>query len=244
MNQPKLEVCVDSAKGMHAAIKGNADRIELCSDLALGGLTPSRALMALATGSPVPVRVMIRPRSGNFCYAGDEIAQMKADIDLARRAGLSGVVLGASTPDRQLEPTLLRQLLRHAAPLPATLHRVVDTLQDPRLAVTTAIDLGFDTILTSGGKNSAYQGLPVIGDMMRLAAGRIDIMPGAGIRVCNAAEILKATGTNWLHASCSRDPEKLNYLSAPNSGTNSSTGTDAGICQKISDICRNFNPPT
>ncbi|HCO54934.1 MAG TPA: copper homeostasis protein CutC, partial [Pelagibacterium sp.] len=123
MPEPILEICVDDAAGLAAAISGGADRIELCSSLALGGLTPTPGLMALAATSPIPVYAMIRPRAGDFVFSRDDVATMETDIDAARSAGLSGVVLGATHPDGRLDTAILERLVTRASGLGLTLHR-------------------------------------------------------------------------------------------------------------------------
>ncbi len=129
-----LEVCVDDAAGLDAAIAGGADRIELCSALTLGGLTPSAGLMAIAAGAAVPVYAMIRPRGGDFVFSSRELDQMRAEIDAVRSAGLAGVVLGASRPDGMLDGSMLQALAEHAKGLGLSLHRAFDCVPDEHLA--------------------------------------------------------------------------------------------------------------
>lgn len=198
----RLEICIDDVAGLDACRDGGADRVELCAALDLGGLTPSPGLIAAAARSPLPVRAMIRPRAGNFCFSDAEIALMLDDIAAARAAGLSGVVLGAATADDRLDLATLARLVAAAGPLGKTLHRVVDTLHEPLLAVDQAIELGFDCILTSGGALRAEGGTDVIAAMVAQAAGRLDIMAGSGVRAANAADIRRLTGVAWLHSSC------------------------------------------
>src|SRR5450830_141894 len=147
-----LEVCVDNAVGLAAALTGGADRIELCSALDTGGLTPSFGLLRAASASPVPVVAMIRPRGGDFCFDEAEIQLMLDDIDAVAAAGLHGVVLGASLPDGQLDHRTLERLVHRAAAhgLHCTLHRAIDLCPDLEQATVLAIALGFGRILTSG----------------------------------------------------------------------------------------------
>ena len=126
----RIEVCVDSAASLSAAVAGGADRVELCAALALGGLTPSAGFMAQAAGYGVPVLAMIRPRAGDFVFSTDEVAQMLTDIAAARAAGLAGVVLGASLPDGRLDRDMLAQLMRAAKGMDCTLHRAFDLTPD------------------------------------------------------------------------------------------------------------------
>jgi copper homeostasis protein len=198
----RLEVCIDSPEGLARAIAGGADRIELCAALPLGGLTPSAGLMRLAAEAPVPVYAMVRPREGDFIFTSAEAEVMRADIRAARQAGLAGVVLGAATPEGRLDVPLLSSLMAEAAGMGTTLHRVVDTLADPAAALADTIALGFERILTSGGAGSALAGSTTIRRLHELAAGRIAIMAGGGLRAANAIDVLQRTGVDELHGSC------------------------------------------
>ena len=157
-----LEVCVEDIAGLKAAVEGGGDRIELCSALPLGGLTPSAGLMAAAARMPVPAYAIIRPRAGGFVYSADELDIMKRDIDATRTLGLAGVVLGASLPDGRLDVDTLSALTAHAEGLGKTLHRAFDLVPDVEEAVDVAISLGFEHILTSGGAKTAAEGLAVL----------------------------------------------------------------------------------
>lgn len=202
-----LEVCVEDAPGLQAAIAGGAGRIELCSALALGGLTPSAGMMAEAARSPIPVMAMIRPRAGGFVWSAEDLRQMKADIAAARRAGLAGVVLGASRADGTLDETALVALMDAAAGMDTTLHRCFDLTPDKPQALETAIQLGFRRILTSGGAPSAPEGAGILQTLMQQAGPRIVVMPGAGIRP-ETLPALRHLPLREVHASCSMpEPE-------------------------------------
>lgn len=200
MGRPLLEVCVDSLAGLRAAIEGGADRIELCAALEVGGLTPSAGLMQAAAGCGVPVLVMIRPRSGNFAFESGEVAVMQADIATVRAAGLAGVVLGAAR-GAALDHDVLADLVEAAQGLDLTLHRAVDLCDDATAAVDMAAALGFHRILSSGGAATAVQGLPRLAAMITAAAGRVAIMPGAGV-TAETVGLLRPLGTLEIHASC------------------------------------------
>jgi copper homeostasis protein len=199
-NKLTFEVCIDSPAGL-AACDGLVDRVELCSALALGGLTPDPGLIALAQESPLPCHVMIRPRAGDFCYDKAELRAMCASIEAVRRAGLAGVVIGASR-DAALDLPLLRTLMEAAEGLEVTLHRVVDLLPDPLEALEQAVALGMSRILTSGGAPNAVDGLAQIAAMQRAAQGRIEIMAGSGVSLANLADIHAQTGVRAFHSSC------------------------------------------
>lgn len=196
-----LEVCVDDAAGLAEAIAGGADRVELCSALALGGLTPSPGLMALAAHAPVPCYPMIRPRAGDFVFTAADVAVMKADIRAARAAGLPGVVLGASLPDGRLDQAVLCDLIAETAGLDLTLHRAIDLCPDADEAVEAAIALGFRRILSSGGARTAAEGLDRLRQMFQTAAGRLIIMPGSGVSPDTLPQ-LRALPLTEVHASC------------------------------------------
>ena len=199
----RLEVCVDDAAGVDAAVAGGADRIELCAALASGGLTPPPGLMAYAAKVRVPSYAMIRPRAGSFVFGAGEIDIMRWDIDAARNAGLAGVVLGANRPDGRLDASLLRKLAHHAHGLGLTLHRAFDLVPDFLEAVDLAVEIGFERILTSGGAKTALDGIDALAAVVEHAAGRISIMPGSGVSIANAALFRERLGVTELHSSCS-----------------------------------------
>jgi copper homeostasis protein len=202
----KLEVCVDTVAGLEQAAASGVDRIELCQGLDLGGLTPSSAMMRYAASLPVPTFALIRPRPGDFSYTEREVDVMIGDIHAARDAGIAGVVLGALNEDHSLNREALQTLLDHCAGLGRTLHRGFDLTPDLLAAAETAIELGFDRILTSGGAPSAMQGSRTIAELARRTAGRISIMPGAGIRSDNVAWALGTDHIEEIHASCRKAP--------------------------------------
>lgn len=198
-----LEVCVDTIEGARAAVRGGARRIELCSSLSEGGLTPSLGLMKAAAGLPVPCYAMIRPRGGLFHFSADEEQIMLSDIDAAKTSRLAGVVLGAQGPDHNLDIGLLTRLSERADKLGRTLHRVIDVVPEPFVALNIAIKLGFDHILTSGAAPFAQDGTRLIAEMVDRANGRISIMPGCGLSPANVGNVITVTGVTELHASCS-----------------------------------------
>jgi len=197
-----LEVCVESFQDARTAIQAGAGRIEYCSALALGGLTPTPGMMERIGDIPAPCLVMIRPRPGNFRYEADELAIMKREIAFARDHGATGVVFGACDGTGGLDTDALQSLMAECNGLQTTLHRAFDQVSDQKRAVEQAIELGFDRILTSGGALDAISGCAQLTQLVALARGRIDILPGAGIAASNAQEILRATGGHELHASC------------------------------------------
>jgi copper homeostasis protein len=199
---PLLEVCVDSPLGLLAAIDGGADRVELCSALALGGLSPTWALMMLAAEQEMPAVAMIRPRPGDFVWTDDEVDHMQGEIDDVLEAGLQGIVIGANRPDGRLDAKTLRKLLTDIPPdVDKVLHRCIDLTPDPVEAVETAIQLGFTRILTSGGAPRAVDALGTLRAMVDRARDRIEIMPGSGITPANLGQFALLP-LNSVHASC------------------------------------------
>ena len=199
----KLEVCIDNSNGIEACVIGKVDRIELCSSLTEGGLTPSVELMREASLLKIPVRVMIRPKSDSFHYSSSDIQSMCNDIDIVRSFGFEGVVFGATKNDDRLDQLSLKILCDHATGLKKTLHRAIDSISDPIGAVDLAVDLGFDFILSSGGAENAEKGLSVLKEMNKRANGNIEIMPGSGVNISNVKKIAFEGGFKWFHSSCS-----------------------------------------
>lgn len=227
---PTLEICVDDPVSLEAAVAGGADRIELCSALELGGLTPSPAFLARAVATGVPVHAMIRPRAGDFIYAHSEIAVMLKDIRDALAAGAAGVVVGAARGDGRLDRESLGRFRDAASGGAMVLHRVVDLTPDPVEAVEQACALGVDKILSSGGATHAAEGIPVLKRMVEAAAARLSVIAGAGISPANAAQIARATGVHELHGSASQQPAppdpqlmRFGFASAPRRRTDAET---------------------
>ncbi|MDK9736204.1 copper homeostasis protein CutC [Vibrio sp. D404a] len=202
--KPELEVCIDNLESLHLAIEGGADRIELCSSLALGGLTPSFGFMKKAAKlSSVPVYAMIRLRQGDFIFGQEDIECMLEDIEAASIAGLTGVVLGVTNTDGSLDLNAMERLTQKAKGLNLgmTLHRAIDVSPDYTLTLQQAIELGFERVLTSGLAPTAEHGIDVLEDMVKFAKGRIDIMAGAGVNAENASLLLQSSKVNALHLS-------------------------------------------
>lgn len=196
-----LEICVDSCDGLAAAIAGGADRIELCSALSEGGLTPGPGLIMAAAGCPLPSHAMVRPRGGDFVLRPGDFQAMLGDIACVKSAGLTGVVIGVAKDNGALDRDALSGLIDAAGGLHVTLHRVFDLTPDPMAALDTAIDLGIQRILTSGQAMSADKGADLLARLVAHAQGHIEIMAGGGVTVANAPDLI-ACGVNALHASC------------------------------------------
>lgn len=231
-----LEVCIDSAAGLQACLDGGADRIELCSGLALGGLTPGAGQMHHAAAYPIPVYAMIRPRAGDFCFSSHEIDIMCTDIATAKEAGLAGVVLGAANRKGDLDYHTLERLCLAAGSLKKTLHRVIDTLASPVSAVEQAIDLGMDHILSSGGAPSVQDGIPVLAKMQQISAGRINILAGAGLTPETAQQIAQVTGVDSFHSSCRQPQIETGELTAFGFGTSQCYTTSVDVIREYKKV--------
>lgn len=194
------EICVDSVAGVRAAKDAGAHRAELCAALIEGGITPSRGMMREARKIPgIKIQVMIRPRGGDFLFDEDEFEIMKADIDTAKAERADGVVIGLLNPDGTIDEQRSRELIARAKPMSVTFHRAFDMTPDPVAALETLIGLGVDRVLTSGQEASVLEGLPLISELVRRAAGRIIVMPGGGITSRNVDRIVDAARPQEIH---------------------------------------------
>lgn len=196
-----VEICAYSLTSCLTAQQAGAGRIELCGGLPEGGTTPSAGLIQLARNQlRIPLYVMIRPRGGDFLYSDHELAVMKADIELAKAAGADGLVLGLLNADGTVDEERTRHLIEFAQPLPVTFHRAFDMTRDPLEALEAVIRTGAERILTSGQQPTAELGINVIRQLTQQAAGRIEIMAGAGVNATNAKRLIEA-GADALHLS-------------------------------------------
>ena len=179
-----LEVCVDSLNSARAAIAGGADRLELCSALSIGGLTPYTALLEqIRRESNIPIRCLMRPRAGDFLYTPEEIAMMASQINSLRLAGADGFVIGCLDPQGNLDISAMNPLLKAASGAGITLHRCIDVSRNPVETYLAAADAGIDTVLTSGGAGNALAGRDTIAHLLQLRDARNgpEILIGAGI---------------------------------------------------------------
>lgn len=178
-----LEVCVDSLASARAAVRGGAHRLELCSALAIGGLTPYSALLEqIRAESNIPVRCLMRPRAGDFLYTKEEILQMAREIEILRSCGADGFVIGCLTADGDLDAAAMKPLLEAADGAGLTLHRCIDVSRDLLRTYRDAAQLRIDTILTSGGAPNCRAGMDTIGQLLTLQeAGGPKVLIGAGV---------------------------------------------------------------
>ena len=197
-----LECCVDSVESAINAANGGASRLELCSNLIIGGTTPDVALVKeIRKYTDIRIHALIRPRFGDFCYTEHEMEIMKSQIRDLKEAGVEGVVIGILDVDGNLDVRKMKELLQETGNLSVTLHRAFDMCRDPFQALDEAIQLGIDTILTSGQKQSAWEGRELLKGLIEMADGRIDIMAGAGIGASVIEKLIPVTGGTSYHMS-------------------------------------------
>lgn len=201
MNDPVLiEVCVDSVASAMAAERGGAGRIEVCSGLIEGGVTPGSGLIeAVRARVSIAVHVMIRPRGGDFCYDADEFRIMRRDIENAKGMGVDGVVFGLLDPQGNVDVARTQELVEWARPLKVTFHRAFDMTADLFRALEDVCAAGADRILTSGGEQTCWQGVKTVARLVLAAGDRIVVMAGSGIKPGNVRRILEQTGAREIH---------------------------------------------
>ncbi|XP_034537156.1 copper homeostasis protein cutC homolog isoform X2 [Notolabrus celidotus] len=221
-----MEVCVDSVESAINAERGGAGRLELCTSLLEGGLTPSLGLLQVVKQYvKIPVYVMIRPRGGDFLYSDQEVEVMRKDIELLKSHGADGLVLGALTEDGRVDSELCMEFL------------AFDMVHDPAVALETLVSLGFQRVLTSGCDVSSLEGLPVIKRLIEQAKGRIAIMPGGGITERNLQRILEGSGAQEFH--CSARSSKDSAMKFRNTCVTmgaSFSAPEYGL--KVADVCK------
>jgi copper homeostasis protein len=195
-----FEACVDSVESALAAQDGGAQRVELCSDLLEGGLTPSFGMLQVARASlRIPIMVMIRPRGGDFLYGDREFRAMLHDVAMAKDAGAAGVVFGVLEPDGTVDATRTRELCDLARPLSVTFHRAFDMTRDPFGALEALASIGVDRILTSGQEATVIEGLDLIASLVGRSGDRLVVMPGGGITARNVARVAAIPGIREIH---------------------------------------------
>ncbi|MDA0708718.1 MAG: copper homeostasis protein CutC [bacterium] len=202
MRNVLCEICVESLEGALVAQEAGADRIELCSSLSEGGLTPSAGLLQLVHKSiALPIHVMIRPRRGDFVYTSSELDTMMCDIAYARELGAAGIVLGLLRVDGTVDEDKCARLIQMADPLSVTFHRAFDFTRDPFEALETLRAIGVARILTSGCAPSVDAGIETLTRLITRAGSRIGIMPGGGIHELNVAHLVRTTDAQEIHFS-------------------------------------------
>lgn len=231
---PLLEVCAASPASARAALEGGADRIEFCRNLQVGGLTPDRwEIERLAETFPLPVHVLVRPRAGDFVYDAEEFACVLDEIRQCREAGAAGVVTGCLTTTGDPDVDRMRRVIDAADGLHVTFHRAFDLVPRPFEAMDRLAEIGVARILTSGGRADVIQGAATLRRWVEWADGRLEIMPGGGIRVENLSELHRAVGARSYHASLQALPGSGAADSASSEGV-----TDAERVRQAKEVLR------
>lgn len=199
----KLEICANSVASCLEAQKGGAYRVELCAGIPEGGTTPSYGDIAVAREllTQTKLNVIIRPRGGDFLYSDLEQKIMLKDIEMCRKLGVDGVVIGCLTPDGDVDVQRNKELIDAAGEMSVTFHRAFDMCLNPFEGLEQIIELGCERILTSGQQPKAEQGIDLLKQLVEKAANRIIIMPGSGINEDNIAKIARETGATEFHLS-------------------------------------------
>jgi copper homeostasis protein len=201
-NTVLLEICVDSIESALAAERGGAHRVELCSNLLEGGVTPSAGLISTTRRKlSIDIHVMIRPRSGDFCYSAEEFETMEQDVLTAKQLDANGIVFGILTNDGEVDVPRTSHLVQIARPLKTTFHRAFDMSRKLNESLMGLIEAGADRVLTSGGEQKAEDGIPTIAKLVQAANRRIAVMVGSGITESNVRRIIEETGVREIHAS-------------------------------------------
>lgn len=200
-----MEVCVDCLESAKNAIEGGATRLEVCSALSEGGLTPTPGLaQTIKSFSPVPIYAMLRIRAGDFVYSKEEITATVLDLNILKDHGVDGFVFGALTSENKIDIESCEAILSSARPLPVTFHRAFDEVDNPLRSLEILANLGFERILTSGQKDTAEEGLELIQTLVRKAQNSIIIMPGSGITKENILKVKTVSGAKEFHASAKK----------------------------------------
>ena len=195
-----IEACVDSVASAVAAERGGAARVELCDNLADGGTTPSAGMIsAVKAAVHIPVFVIVRPRGGGFVYTDVELGVMRLDIEAARMLGADGVVFGVLTGDAAVNAAQTRALMDAAGGLPVTFHRAFDATRDLAQSLEALMAVGVRRVLTSGGRNSALEGVSEIAALVKRADASITIVAGGGVREDNVQEVVHRAGVTEVH---------------------------------------------
>jgi copper homeostasis protein len=242
-----LEVCIASVDDAHAAQASGAYRLELNAALALGGLTPSLGLLLeVKRAVALPVVAMLRPRPSGFAYSPSDFDVMRRDLNLLLANGADGVAFGILQENGTIDDRRCRILLEQMGSAHAVFHRAFDVTPEPFAALEQLIALGFRRVLTSGQKDKAENGAELIAELIRRAAGRIEILPGGGINRFTVAGTVRRTGCDQVHASlrhARRDPSissnPIISFGAPGMGSESHyDSTDAVAVAELCDILR------
>ena len=227
----RIEICTNGYQSVINAQENGAHCAELCESLEVGGVTPSYGtLKKVASDMKIPVRVLIRPRSGNYIYNDAELEMMCLDIKLIKELGYEGVVIGALNENGDLDVPKIKAMMKAGEGMKFTFHRAIDACNNPLDALKTLVELGFDKVLTSGCKPKAIDGIDMIRKMQEQYGDKIKIMAGGGVNINNVMTIINETGVSNCHASLTVDVENYGQKLYPEKVDN----TGAAMCWKVS----------
>lgn len=227
----RIEICTNGYQSVINAQNNGAHSAELCESLEVGGVTPSYGtLKKVASDMKIPVRVLIRPRSGNYIYNDEELEMMCSDIALIKELGYEGVVIGALDEKGNLDVEKIKAMMKAGEGMKFTFHRAIDACNNPLEALATLVDLGFDKVLTSGCRPKAVDGIDMIRQMQEKFGDKIRIMAGGGVNVGNVMKIINETGVTNCHASLTVEVEDYNNVLYPEKVDN----TGASMVWKVS----------
>lgn len=208
-----LEICCGSIDDAIQAQAGGAQRVELCSALFLGGLTPSIGTMQVARQRlKIPIIAMVRPRAGGFCYTGEEFETMQRDAESLIAAGADGLVFGILKEDGEIDLDRTRRLGSIAGTRQSVFHRAFDVTPDPFRALDQLIDLGITRVLTSGQRDTVAQGAGLIRRLIEHAHGGIEVLPGGGIDPERVADVVEQTRCTQIHLTAFKTVEDRSTL--------------------------------
>nr|WP_144363710.1 copper homeostasis protein CutC [Lacrimispora amygdalina] len=202
MREFMLEVCTDSVESAAAAVRGGARRLEVCANLVIGGTTPGVSqFKQIRKACDIPLNVLLRPRYGDFLYTEAEFTMLLEDTAMFRKLGADGIVVGCLNADGTLDLERIKKLREAADGMHMTLHRAFDVCRNPKETLEQAVEIGVDTILTSGHKDRCMAGIGLLKQLTEQSAGRIHILAGGGVTPENIGMLAKETGTDSFHMS-------------------------------------------
>ena len=242
----KLEICANSVASCLAAQEGGAYRVELCAGIPEGGTTPSYGDIAMAREllTETKLNVIIRPRGGDFLYSDLEQKIMQKDIEMCRKLGVDGIVIGCLTPDGDIDVQRNKELIDAAGEMSVTFHRAFDMCRRPFESLEQIIELGCERILASGQQPKAEEGIGLLKQLVEKADNRIIIMPGSGVNAQNIAKIARETGAKEFHLSARESVESQMIYRNPDlkmGGTNiviNEYAQDVTAAKKVEETLR------
>lgn len=239
-----LEICVDNLESFNTAVASGADRIELCSALSEGGLTPSYGFMEVALRSSVPTFMMVRPRGCDFLYSSDEIEMMLRDIYHIKQLNALGVVFGALDENANLNMDAMKALVKASGNMKMTLHRAIDQSQDAFETLDAIMSLGMHRVLTTGQKNNVVEGTQTLAKMKKFVGNKLAIMAGGGVKADTIENVIQQTRVDEIHASATTNRNsKMKFILADSkmgSDNNDNSGDDFKLNVVDPQIVRNL----